>query len=470
MSLPLSFEDATAEVLAQSKLLLHIVQGPGVKYSDLFFEDAVLGAVHAEIQRPAQVTPIHRSVNTATTGVAIRAFDNKQHHVIPVAGWQPAAWTDAAGALKQKFPRNTRSQVDLAVATEINTGNVPPQDAAHAVSAEARQHVLNGMLDMLRGATDVQRARATLQYQHRRALTINTEGQALEQQRAAFGVRLDVWEMSGWHAWGQAGYETAFGELAFEGGAKLVQEVIARSNRLAKARPVKEGRWPVVFAGGWPGVWLHETAGHMLEADVLPTRLSPGDMIGPAALTVFDDPGLPEQRGTYAFDDEGNRGKRTMLIEAGKMVGVLNDRFFASRRGEALTGHGRRMHYMHLPAPRMSNLCLAAGPATPEALIQDVDEGLYVLQAGAGRIDVATDSVTLEVHDGYWIEKGRLTHPVSGVQITASRFDVLKNISGIANDVTKDHGTGVCEKAGQQVSVSMQTPTVLIRALQLVQQ
>ncbi len=469
MALPLSFEDAAAEVLARSKALLHAAQGSGVKYADLFLETSASDTMQAETRRANQFAPAYNKLSNATTGLAIRSFDAAQQELIHVPDWSPGEWMDAAGSLGRKFPRRTGLRSDFRLPDVIQWWTMLPADAAHAVPSDTRQHVLAGMLEMVHTSPEVLRARATLQVNHRQTLVVNTEAQAIGQQQAAFGVRLDVWDTAGRHTWGQAGYQAGFGELAFEGGAQLVQDVLTRNSRQAEVKPVRAGVWPVVFAGGWPGVWLHETVGHLLEADVLPDHLALGDSIGPAGLTVYDDPGMPAQRGTYAVDDEGCPGKRTLLVEDGKLQQVLNDRFFASRRGEAATGHGRRMHYFHVPAPRMSNLGLASGTVAPRALLDDVREGLYVLRAGAGRVDAATDTVTLDVQDGYWIEKGRLAHPVSDVRITASRFAMLQNLAGVATDVMGDHGTGVCEKAGQLVPVSVNTPTVLITGLALVQ-
>lgn len=463
----LPFEHAAAEVLTQSKSLLGKVVDRNILYADLFFESSTSGALRAVTQRANQVTPAFQQSVQEVTGLGLRAFNKTRQHITQVPDWAPAAWQNAAGELGSHFAPATIRNPDFVLPDTIRWGATPAEDAAHAVSREAQQHALAGMLDMVHAAPGVMRAQATLQYSLRHSLLVNTAGQAIGQHQAGFGVRLDLWHAAGSHVWGQMGFGAGFGTFAFEGGAQLVEEVLARSDRRMASRPVKAGTWPVVFAGGWAGLWLHETVGHLLEADVLPEHLKPGAQLGSKYLTVDDDPGLADARGSYVYDDEGNPGQRIRLVTDGKLERVLNDRFSARRRTEKATGHGRRMHYFHMPAPRMSNLMLAAGTASRDALVAEVREGLCVIQASAGRVDA--DTVTLHIKEGYWIEKGRFGYPVADVQITVSRFDLLKNLVGVGERVSGDHGTGVCDKAGQIVSVSMQTPAVLIDGLQVMQ-
>ena len=407
MSLPLPFEEAAAEVWARRGDLLRPVCKPGVVYADLYLENTSDDVLRAETRRARQVKPAFDSGTSHIAGLGLRAFDNDQHQIIAVAEWMPAQWQDAARSLAGRFAAGSGRHPDVHLADAITWGAPVSPDAAHTVAHEARQHVLAGMLDMARAASsDLQRIQATLQTHWQQTLVVNTQGQALGRQRAAFGVRLDVWDAANIHSWGQTGYQAGFGALAFEGGAQLVRRVLERSSRRATARSVVNGTWPVVFAGGWAGLWLHEAVGHLLEADVLPLNLSPGDTVGVAGLTVYDDPTIPGLRGSFAHDDEGSQAARTLMVREGKLVNVLNDRFYASQRKEAVTGNGRRMHYNDLPIPRMSNLHLAPGTATQDALIAEVKTGLYVLQAGDGRVDPTTGKITLAVHDGYWIENG----------------------------------------------------------------
>ena len=470
MSLPLPFEDAAAEVLARRLDLLRMACKPGVVYADLFLENTADAVLRAETRRAGQVVPAFDDGQSHTTGLGIRAFNHDQHQVASVADWAPAQWQHAANALAERFATASGSRPDMHLANTITWSTSVSPDAAHTVARDAQQHVLSGMLEMARAGSDgIHRVRATLQTRWQQTLMINTENQALGQRHAAFGVRLDVWDKANIHSWGQAGYQAGFGALAFEGGAQLVRSVLERSSRRATTRAVSNGTWPVVFAGGWAGLWLHEAVGHLLEADALPTNLSPGDAIGAGGLTVYDDPTIPGLRGSFAYDDEGSLAARTLLVDEGKLVNILNDRFYAGLRHEAATGNGRRMHYNDLPMPRMSNLYLAPGTATQDSLIAELKTGLYVLQASDGRVDPTTGKITLRVDDGYWIENGRFSHPIKDVQLTAPRLQLLQNLVGVAATVQEDHGTGICEKAGQRVAVSVNTPAVCIAGLDVVQ-
>ncbi|MDX1548539.1 MAG: TldD/PmbA family protein, partial [Rhodothermales bacterium] len=234
------------------------------------------------------------------------------------------------------------------------------------------------------------------------------------------------------------------------------------------AQPVAPGAGPVVLAAGWGGVWLHEAVGHLLEADVLagsPLAGRLGTRVAIPDVTLVDDPTHPDGRATYAFDDEGVPATRTTLIDGGVLRAALTDRRHASSTPS--TGNGRRQDYRHRPFPRMSNLLLLGGTASPEDLLAGVQEGLYVTAVGHGVVRPGI-GFAVDVLDGFRIERGRLGAPVAGVRLIGSGPGMLAVLDGIGTDFRLDPARGVCEKQGQVVPVSVGMPAVRVRAMQAV--
>ena len=64
---------------------------------------------------------------------------------------------------------------------------------------------------------------------------------------------------------------------------------------------------------------------------------------------------LKIRRGSFTIDDEGTPSAKTILIEKGKLVGLMQDRQNARLMNVKPTGNGRRQSYAHQPMPRMSN-------------------------------------------------------------------------------------------------------------------
>jgi TldD protein len=66
-----------------------------------------------------------------------------------------------------------------------------------------------------------------------------------------------------------------------------------------------------------------------------------GDMIASPGVTVVDDGTLADRRGSLTIDDEGTPTQRNVLIENGRLVGLMQDRMNARLMGVKPTGNGR---------------------------------------------------------------------------------------------------------------------------------
>ncbi|OLB02502.1 MAG: metalloprotease TldD, partial [Nitrospirae bacterium 13_2_20CM_62_7] len=135
------------------------------------------------------------------------------------------------------------------------------------------------------------------------------------------------------------------------------------------------GVMPVVLAGGWPGILLHEAIGHGLEADFNRRRTSAftnlmGRRVASEVCTIVDDGTLPFRRGSLNMDDEGTPTSRTVLIERGVLRGYITDRLNARLMGIPLTGNGRRESFQSIPLPRMTNTFMLAGESDPQEIIR----------------------------------------------------------------------------------------------------
>lgn len=350
-----------------------------------------------------------------------------------------------------------------------------PADAPDAIAASEKAALVRAAADAA-FSLDARIRRVEVAYHDRvrRIAVATSEGALRAEASMLLGLRVAV-TLAGngdavtTHA--VAGGADSFGHFFAHPPEEVAREAVERACRLAEARPLAAGTMPVVLAGGWGGVWLHEAVGHLLEADVVAAGDSPfagclGRPVAAPVITLADDATLGDGRGSYAFDDEGTPSGRTTLIENGVLRGFLTDRRTAREGGLPRTGNARRQDYRHAPLPRMTNLLLLGGNADPADLIADVDDGLYVTVVGHGVVRPG-QGFAFDVLEGYRIEQGRLTAPVTGVRLAGEGPKVLGDIVGIGRDVQIDTARGLCEKAGQVVPVSVGMPTVLIRALEV---
>ncbi|MEW6248720.1 MAG: metalloprotease TldD [Nitrospirota bacterium] len=227
------------------------------------------------------------------------------------------------------------------------------------------------------------------------------------------------------------------------------------------------GVMPVVLAGGWPGILLHEAVGHGLEADFNRKKTSAfsnliGKRVASEVCTVVDDGTLPFRRGSLNMDDEGTPTSRTVLIEKGILRGYITDRLNARLMGIPLTGNGRRESYQSVVLPRMTNTFMLAGEFDPQDIIRSVKRGLYAVSFGGGQVDITNGKFVFSASEAYLIEDGRITKPVKGATLIGNGPEILTKVSMVGRDLKLDEGIGTCGKEGQSVPVGVGLPTIRI--------
>jgi len=227
------------------------------------------------------------------------------------------------------------------------------------------------------------------------------------------------------------------------------------------------GVMPVVLAGGWPGILLHEAIGHGLEADFNRRKTSAfanrlGTRVASEACTIVDDGTLPFRRGSLNMDDEGTPTSRTVLIERGILRGYITDRLNARLMGIPLTGNGRRESFQSIPLPRMTNTFMLAGESAPEDIIRSVRRGLYAVSFGGGQVDITSGKFVFSASEAYLIEDGKITKPVKGATLIGNGPEILTQVSMVGHDLKLDEGIGTCGKDGQSVPVGVGLPTIRI--------
>jgi TldD protein len=247
---------------------------------------------------------------------------------------------------------------------------------------------------------------------------------------------------------------------------EIGQDAAKEALNLLEAITPPAGEMPVILAPGHSGVLVHEAVGHLLEADFNRKKTSifwnkMGKKVGNSQLTIYDDPTIPNFRGSYNIDDEGTIPKKTPLIIKGNLTGLLQDRLSAKLMKKPLTGHGRRENYSCIPIPRMSNTYIDRGEYSPEEIIKSVRRGFYAQKYQGGQVE-DSGKFTFSVNLGFLIENGKLTSPTKQATLIGTNIDILNDIEMIGSDLKFGLQTGSCGKEGQTVPVNDGCPTIKI--------
>ena len=245
----------------------------------------------------------------------------------------------------------------------------------------------------------------------------------------------------------------------------IAEKVFNRAILMLDALSCPAGVMNVILDGRAGGTIIHEACGHGLEADIIEKESSVfagklGECVAPDYVTMIDDPTIDGAFGSFDFDDDGTKAKKTVLIENGILKSYMTDISTSLLYGYDLTGNGRRQSYKYLPIPRMSNTFLAPGSTSLEEMLQLAKNGLYVVKMGGGEVDATSGNFVFNVTEGYLIENGKITKPVKGATLAGNGPKSLMQIKALGNNMTLD--PGYCGKNGQTAYVTDGQPTILI--------
>lgn len=301
------------------------------------------------------------------------------------------------------------------------------RDAARAAESAALSHAGISMSEGARGAGE-----------HVYVALASSRDFAAEREKTMSGVSVSViasgtegerqraqWGTSGPH-WADLDPPKAVGDET----ARLALE------RIGWKKP-PTGAYPVVFAPVVAREFAQTLAQAASAAAVFRRSTflagSLGGDIATPALTLVDDPTLPRRAGSRPFDGEGVRSRRTAILDRGRLASWLANSYAARRTGTRTTGNAVRGASGDTSVSQ-SNLVLLPGTRTPEALLADVGEGLYVTDLFHFGVNL-TSGQWSRGGSGRWISGGKLAHPVQELTIAGDLPRMLRGFREAANDL-----------------------------------
>lgn len=153
-------------------------------------------------------------------------------------------------------------------------------------------------------------------------------------------------------------------------------------------------------------------------------------------INIIDDPHLVRAGGSHPWDGEGVAGKALTLIENGILKTWLMNSSAARQLGLTTTGHAHR-GMSSPPGVSCSNVWMDAGEKTPDTLMKDIGEGLFITEMFGPSLNSNTGDYSVGIA-GFAIENGERTYPVSEVTIAGNLLDMFKTIIA-ANDLIMDN-------------------------------
>lgn len=304
----------------------------------------------------------------------------------------------------------------------------------------------------------------------RNQLLITSEGTMIETALpyTRFRIQVDITKD------GRGSYSESLGHVGgFEIADEYNLEEIATNatgiaKEIAKAKESVSGKFPVVISGRLSFALVHESLGHMAEADsvIAGSKLKGkiGKKIASEQVTIIDDGTQKEGFGFYPIDDEGVEGQKTVIVEKGILKSYLHSRSTAHHFSVKPTGNARALYAEDLPIVRMTNTFFEKGNYGFDELSELMKNGLFLRGVrGGGQANSQTGEFTFGVMEAFRVLNGEIKGRVKSGSITGNILDALRKVKAVENKYFDPKKViGMCGKGTQLMPVGTGNPSLFI--------
>jgi predicted Zn-dependent protease len=228
--------------------------------------------------------------------------------------------------------------------------------------------------------------------------------------------------------------------------------------QLLLAPDCPSGRRDIVALPSQMVLQIHETIGHPLELDRIlgdernfaGTSFVTPEMFGTyrygsELLNIRNDPQLPGEIASFAYDDEGTPATREYLIRQGILLRGLGGALSQARSHLPGTASTRASSWNRPAIDRMANLNLEAGDATLEQLIAGIGDGLLLDTNRSWSVDDSRNKFQFGCEFARRISDGRLSGVVKNANYRGISSSFWRSLTGVGSSV-QVAGTPNCGK------------------------
>ena len=205
----------------------------------------------------------------------------------------------------------------------------------------------------------------------------------------------------------------------------IARTALQRTLRKIGQRPAPSGRYRMLLESPVAGCFLQPILNAMngqalqQRASFLMGRL--GEQVVSPLACLVDDPLQPGTRGASLFDYDGVATQRRELFTDGRLAMYFIDTPMSHKLGIPPTTQG------------IHRLIMQQGTKSKEEVTEGSDRAILVTDFNGGNCDPVTGNFSYGI-EGFLIEKGAITQPVSGMNVTGNILDVWKRLCHVCND------------------------------------
>jgi len=367
-----------------------------------------------------------RNASVATSDFAAAALDELVARAIRMAKEAPEdRW--AGLAPDERLLRGTPPQLDI-----DDGGVIAPEDLRErALEAEDAARGVQGVTNSEGAGAGASRSVVALATSH---------GFAGGYAATSYGIQASVLAGAAGGMERDYAHHSARHLRQLESAAAIGHRAGERAVRRLDPGRVPSGPVPVIFdprvGGGLLGHMVGAIAGPAITRKTSFLLDSMGEAIFPEGVTVRDDPHRPQGLRSRPFDGEGLAVLPIDLVKDGHLETWLLDSASARQLGLEPTGHGGRGGGVSA-----SNLYMEAGNASVEALIGDIERGVWVTELIGQGVNLTTGDYSRGA-SGFLIENGELTRPIAEFTVAGNLKAMFAGLTP-ANDLEFRYGINV---------------------------
>ncbi|MBS3117827.1 TldD/PmbA family protein [Candidatus Woesearchaeota archaeon] len=161
-----------------------------------------------------------------------------------------------------------------------------------------------------------------------------------------------------------------------------------------------------------------------------------GKEVASDKVTIHDDATKKDGLASSIYDAEGVPTKKNVLIQGGVLKTYLHNTSTAKRYNTKTTANAG------LIAPEPTNIVLKKGNKSVDEMIKEVRKGFFITNTWYTRFQSyqTGDFSTIPRDAIFYIENGRIKHPVKEIRVTENMLNLLHNINGVGNDQQQVYG------------------------------
>jgi len=389
----------------------------------------------ASVSVQRRLGKIEETERAETREIGLRVFIGRSSASISASSIDHAAFArlaEQAVAMARVVPEDPYAEIPVAPAPldagflDLDDPVEPAMDLLLSYTAAAEEAALS-----VPGITNSEGASAS--WSRSVSLLATSHGFIGEYARSYHGISVTAIAGAGVDMQRDYDYSSALHASDLGDPAQLGRNAAARA--LARLNPKRPGtaKLPILFDPRVSGSFLGHLSSAISGASIargtsfLKDALR-GAVFGPG-ITITDDPLRVRGSRSRPFDREGQTVKAMNFIEGGRLTDWILDTRSANQLGLKSNGH----------SGGLSNFYMAAGDLSPEALMADISEGLFVTEMIGMGVNGLTGDYSRGAA-GFMIRNGVLAEPVAEFTIAGNLKDIFLHITP-ANDLEFKRGT-----------------------------